>query len=163
MLCHWVEPLPGHLTPVPFFSVRSQSIENRKCLHYPCAKEFALQRLALAGIWPGKTLGEIIAESISVSSKELCGPVCTVWADGTHLTDLKVAALGFVKLFFLHSPPVSAGQRKSFWARWFRTKESSMSRKQLCEAGKSKKETSSILNNSKTIAEVRMARAVKSF
>lgn len=96
-------------------------------------------RLAVVGIWPGKTLGEIIAASISVFSKELCGTICTMWADSNHITDLKVAALGFVKAFFLHSPPVSAGQRKSFWTRWFRIEESSTLCKQLCESGKNKK------------------------
>lgn len=76
----------------------------RTVFHDPCAEDFVLEILALVGIWAGKTLGERIAASISVSSKELCGPVCTVWTDGTHLTYLKVAALGFVKAFSSTAP-----------------------------------------------------------
>lgn len=107
MLCHWcpVEPLPGHFSPVPFFSISSQSVENRKLFHYPCAKEFFLETLALAGIWPGKTLGEIIAVSISVSSKELCEVICTVWAEGTHLTDLWKCLYLIFPSFFPSRPP----------------------------------------------------------
>lgn len=77
-------------------------------------------------------------------------------------TLLKVTGLDFGKLVVLRSPMVPVGQGKCFWTRRSRTEENSMCINNFLK-WKNKKETSSILKNSNTAAEVRIARAVKSF